>query len=304
MQNIWQLIIDSSPSMFAYWDREQVNVFASNAFEAWFHVEPNHLQGRHINTLLSADMYERARPHIAAALRGEAQLFERSIPQPDGSVRHALVRYQPFVQDGEVTGFLVEVTDVSMLKQVEESLREANAELAEANAKLRALANMDGLTGIPNRRFFTDALNEEIEKCLRYAQPLAMILLDIDHFKNLNDSLGHQAGDQILKRIGEILVTECRSIDIAARYGGEEFALLLPHINLEGGLTAAERLRQAIESYPWDDIPVTASFGVAGFRPGIDTERLIAEADSALYLSKERGRNRVSHAGGEFQRAS
>jgi diguanylate cyclase (GGDEF)-like protein len=171
--------------------------------------------------------------------------------------------------------------------------------LREANAQLEKLAVSDDLTGIPNRREFERALATEWERAIRSGQALGLILLDLDHFKNLNDTRGHQAGDQCLRRIGQVLADTIRgSGDVAARYGGEEFALLLPGTDAPGAAIVAERLRQIIERLRIENGPqqvITASFGIASLVPErqVDPNTLVARADRALYAAKRAGRNCV-----------
>jgi diguanylate cyclase (GGDEF)-like protein len=172
--------------------------------------------------------------------------------------------------------------------------------LREANARLAKLAVSDDLTGIPNRREFERALASEWERGIRQQSPLALILLDLDHFKDLNDTRGHPAGDECLRRIGAALFETIRgSGDIAARYGGEEFALLLPATDAANAAVAAERLRQIIERMHIEsdgpDRVITASFGIAAVIPARETDpsTLVARADRALYVAKRSGRNCV-----------
>ncbi|MBU6429715.1 MAG: GGDEF domain-containing protein, partial [Cyanobacteria bacterium REEB65] len=158
----------------------------------------------------------------------------------------------------------------------------------------------DGLTGVYNRRFFNQRLHEEQEKGERYQRPFSLILLDIDHFKQCNDILGHLAGDALLKDIAAILREHTRKVDIVARYGGEEFAVILPETAFEGARLTADKLRSVVEQFPFhdqDQLPsgnVTASFGFSTFpMHGPTAEDLIHFADEALYSAKQAGRNRV-----------
>ncbi|HEV7922854.1 MAG TPA: GGDEF domain-containing protein [Thermoanaerobaculia bacterium] len=171
---------------------------------------------------------------------------------------------------------------------------EQTVALTEANARLAQLAVSDALTGIPNRREFERVLEVEWERALRHDEPLALVLLDLDHFKLLNDTHGHPAGDECLRRIGQLLAETIRtSGDVAARYGGEEFALLLPSTDTASAEVVAERLRNLIERLGIHN--VTASFGVAAMIPARlgDPASLVAAADRALYAAKRAGRNCV-----------
>jgi diguanylate cyclase (GGDEF)-like protein len=156
---------------------------------------------------------------------------------------------------------------------------------------------MDGLTGVKNRRAFGEKLTQEITRSVRYKTPLSLLLLDVDKFKQYNDTFGHLGGDEVLKTVARLLREHARTTDFVARYGGEEFTLVLPNTNAEGAMIMAEALRVVIESAPWPGHAVTASFGAATYSSKINSEtELIGAADRALYASKENGRNRVTHA--------
>lgn len=175
-------------------------------------------------------------------------------------------------------------------------------ELRAAHHRAERLSSIDSLTGIANRRHFDAALEAELSRAMRLEKPLAVILLDIDCFKQFNDRYGHNAGDDCLAEIGQLLARYARrSGDLAARYGGEEFVLLLPNSNLEAAGEIAEEVRLAIieQAIAHDVSPVapvvTASFGIAAIVPGPDDSprKLIETADKALYEAKDAGRNRV-----------
>jgi len=183
------------------------------------------------------------------------------------------------------------------LSRRNDQLREQQEKLREANELLQALATTDGLTGLKNYRTFKERLIEEFERATRYHLPLSLMLLDVDHFKAFNDTQGHPAGDEVLKRVAKLLTESTRSTDFVARYGGEEFAVLLPFTHQSAALALAERTRAAIEHARWDLRAVTASIGVATINDATHTwDILVKQADTALYRSKQTGRNRVSHA--------
>jgi two-component system cell cycle response regulator len=172
-------------------------------------------------------------------------------------------------------------------------------ELKRSNELLKELSNTDPLTHLHNRRYLTEVLGREIQRAERNKEFLTLIILDIDHFKRVNDTYGHQNGDVVLVAVAEVIRTGLRGYDLAARYGGEEFMLVLPDTSLSGGVTVAERLRGAVQTFsfspPLDNLAVTVSLGVATFPSALvdSIDSLIEQADEALYRAKQNGRNRV-----------
>jgi diguanylate cyclase (GGDEF)-like protein len=181
----------------------------------------------------------------------------------------------------------------------------AQATLALENVDLHVQVSRqavtDELTGLANHGRFQDLLGIEIEQVRRYRYPVGLIMLDIDNFKSINDTYGHQQGDVVLRRVARVLADSSREVDYPARYGGEEMAVILPHTDLEGAYAIAERIRTSIEAVriPRMDkqgvLRVTASLGVAASSEG-EKNALIAEADAALYEAKRQGKNRTVRA--------
>jgi diguanylate cyclase (GGDEF)-like protein len=165
--------------------------------------------------------------------------------------------------------------------------------IAVNNARLyeetRSFSLHDPLTGLGNRRLMETQLEKCFEVARRYDEDLSLVMVDIDHFKRYNDTLGHQAGDQLLAILAKILLREVRRADYVFRFGGEEFLVLLPETGPERAMEAAERLRMAVET----EAGVTISLGVAALNGSMEPEELIADADSSLYQAKQNGRNRV-----------
>jgi diguanylate cyclase (GGDEF)-like protein len=165
--------------------------------------------------------------------------------------------------------------------------------------KAQQLAYIDGLTGIYNRRYFEMQIATEIERASRYDGRLAIIMIDIDHFKRLNDEFGHLLGDEVLRQVSEVFGQQLRKVDVVCRYGGEEFCILVPQTSGGNAMEVAEKLRRMVETYRFPGVPVKVSIsaGVAEFPThGRSRDELVAAADAALYASKEAGRNRVSPA--------
>lgn len=183
--------------------------------------------------------------------------------------------------DGELLGLSGIAVDIRSKKKIEISLRE--------------IARTDSLTGLSNRRHLDETLAKEFDRAHRYAQPLGLLLLDIDHFKLLNDTYGHSRGDQVLRALGRLLKDHFRDVDHPCRFGGEEFAVVLPGTGLAAAMETAERLRRRIESSNFSGLPMTMSIGVSAL-PEInvtDADKLLVATDRALYEAKRGGRNRV-----------
>src|SRR5581483_3259641 len=206
---------------------------------------------------------------------------------------------------------LFELADVyqrAAQQQVEHYL----AEMEALNRRLEELSVRDPLTGLYNRRYFQDRLTHEIQRARRHGRPLSLLIADIDHFKEINDTYGHQAGDEVLRSIALLLVNQTRATDITARYGGEEFVAVLPETDAHGALRVAEKLRESVAVTPLyhlergvlgesprtdetSSIGCTISIGVASFdaKRMADAGELVRAADEALYAAKQAGRNRV-----------
>lgn len=160
------------------------------------------------------------------------------------------------------------------------------------------LTTVDGLTQVHNRRYFDEAIERELSRCRRYGRALSLLLIDVDHFKRINDTFGHLAGDAVLKEVASAIQKRIRKEDLLSRYGGEEFAVLTPEIDHKGALSMGEKVRKVIEkhefSFDGEVIPVTISCGVATLgKKGDEAVALVQRADEKLYEAKESGRNKV-----------
>lgn len=219
---------------------------------------------------------------------------------------HAEV-FLPLVSFGQELGVLVcaasqhsrfQQNDLLTLESVADILATAvqNAEYVE---RVKQLAYRDGLTGIYNRRYFESKILEEISRHSRYGGTVAMLMFDIDHFKNVNDEFGHLLGDEVLKQVAQLLTRQLRKLDVVCRYGGEELAVILPSTQLSAAERVAEKLRQTIESFEFPGVPrpITVSVGVSEFPThGCDRDQIVRAADAALYCAKQSGRNRIDVA--------
>lgn len=199
---------------------------------------------------------------------------------------------------GSPAAIVVAHEDITAQKKIEDAWRDAEMALRQALAREQLMARTDSLTGLYNRRYFLELALHECVVAERYGMPLAALLLDVDHFKQINDTAGHQAGDEMLRRIAQIALESVRKPDILARYGGEEFILLLPGSPTEQAVVVAKRIREAIAAHSFETpagrLRTTLSVGIAVFIGEGDTlDGLIRRADSALYRAKTNGRNRT-----------
>ncbi len=191
------------------------------------------------------------------------------------------------------------------IKRLQEALEEREKELLEVNEQLRHMSQTDALTGLDNRRHLNERIDEMFAHAKRLHEPFSVVMCDLDKFKSVNDTYGHQAGDEVLKQLAALLREEAREIDRVGRYGGEEFMLLLPGAELDDAVAFAERVRKRIEghtfTFPGGTLTRTSSFGVAGWpHPRIrECDDLVRTADDALYVAKETGRNKVIRFDGD-----
>lgn len=192
----------------------------------------------------------------------------------------------------------VPVTGADEVGALSDAFNRMATQLAEERARLIVISLTDALTGLANRRHFDRQLAQEISRARRYRRALSLVMVDLDHFKRLNDTYGHQTGDRVLQALARTIEREVRPSDFAARIGGEEFAIVFPETSLRTAVHVAERLRKAVEAAGGQDgLPaITASFGVAAWSEGLDGNQLLAAADAALYRAKQAGRNRVAAA--------
>lgn len=196
---------------------------------------------------------------------------------------------------GEITSVISANVDITDVKKRELELAESREKLKSLNAKLHQLATTDGLTGLTNNRTFRERLAVEVSSAKTDGSTLSVGLMDVDRFKQYNDSFGHPAGDQVLRQVAALLRDNAPEGALVARYGGEEFVVIFPNTTAEQAVEHIDRMRVAIEQASWPHRAVTASFGVESLSGEMRPEDLIDHADQALYHSKESGRNRVSH---------
>ncbi len=181
------------------------------------------------------------------------------------------------------------------LVNITRELTKKNIALEKASKKINQLLRTDHLTGIANRMYFMEYFTKAHAGAVRHGFPLTLAMVDLDDFKAINDSYGHQVGDEVLIAVSQLLQSGCRKEDLAARFGGEEFTVLLVHTNVEQGKQQIERVRSNLENLVIDKIGrlVTASFGLSSLTDDESIDKMISQADKALYQAKEEGKNRV-----------
>lgn len=278
-----RLIADNMPALIARLDCDLCFTFVNQTHAAWFGVECDSLIGQPLQSFYGRRVFRQVSSHVDTVLKGRAVDFERSIPTLAGE-RQVQVRGVPDLDSyGNVRGIFVLMNDITALKQAE--------------ARLWALAQVDALTGIANRHQFNERLDATFKRARASASNFALIFLDIDRFKEINDTLGHDCGDEVLREFARRLETSIRSDDVVARLGGDEFVIILHSVRaadevlfltrkIQHRLTAAFQVRGATL------LKVTASMGVALLRPSdVKASELLRRADEALYQAKAAGRD-------------
>ncbi|WP_292932961.1 diguanylate cyclase [Noviherbaspirillum sp.] len=410
-ERFMKMIADHLPGMVAYWNNELRCRFSNAAYLEWFGKTPEQMRNIRIQDLMGPELFAKNEPYMRAALRGEPQLFERTLTKPDGSVGYTWAQYIPDKEGDTVKGFVVLVSDVTKLKQVEFALAESESKLKtiietepecvtllsldgtvqqmnragldmigvdaeeqiagsrlcdmavpqyqsalrelntsvvsgergrlafelvgrkgthrwleahavpmrdkdgsingslwvirdisdrkKAEQELERLAQTDFLTGLANRRQFLLLAGQELSHAARYGGPLSVLMMDIDHFKKINDTYGHKCGDIVLQTFATLFHDTMRTVDITGRLGGEEFAAVLPQTDGEHALEVATRLLEIVSAAEvrledGRSIRFTVSIGLASRVDTIDSmDTLLACADAALYEAKNTGRNKV-----------
>lgn len=231
---------------------------------------------------------------------------ETEILAPNDPSRYLDVRATPlYDRDRRLKGRLLVLREITERKEVERKLRHANirmqsqlVEIGLLQSRLREQAIRDPLTNLFNRRYLEETLDRELARAARETYPVCIIMIDIDHFKNINDTHGHEAGDLVLKAISDVLAAQSRRGDFACRYGGEEFIVVMPNIFMNVAQKRAETLKQALGALqvPFQDteLTVTISMGIASYPAnGIMREEILRAADKAMYAAKDAGRNYI-----------
>jgi len=289
-----QVLMDNLPGM-AYrclYDRHWTMLFVSQGCARLTGYEPEDLINNRVASyasLMDEEDSERILGEVQAALdNDESFSVEYGLTRQDGSRIWVWERGRGVEEEDGTVVLEGIVLDISDRKTLENELEE--------------MATRDPLTGLFNRREMSRVLEEELDRARRYQRPMALLWVDFDHFKDVNDTYGHAAGDSVLRSISRLLLGSVRSVDSIGRFGGEEFVIVLPEMDLEEAQETAERLRRKVAEEPQplgngEAVPLTISVGVAVYPDhGQTASTLCAAADKAMYLAKDRGRNCVAMA--------
>jgi diguanylate cyclase (GGDEF)-like protein/PAS domain S-box-containing protein len=290
-----RLVANNVPALISYVDREQRYRFGNRTYDDWFGIGHAQMQGRTLAEVFGEEAYGRMRESIQRVLAGEQVQFEFTTSA--GERRRTLqVSCVPHMSDKQVLGFYMLGNDVTDLKRTQEDLRFAAIQLQHDAQRLEFLAHHDTLTGLPNRAMFADRAREAVAHARRHGKNLAFLFIDLDNFKQVNDRLGHDVGDGLLKIIASRLRAAVRGDDFVARIGGDEFCVLLQDIAdpREAAAVAQKLVHELGRSYRVGEHEVSSggSIGIACVPlDGEDVATLLRLADLAMYRAKELGRN-------------
>ena len=291
-----RLVANNVPALISYVDREQRYRFSNRTYDDWFGIAHERMHGRTVAEVFGEEAYGRMRPDIERCMAGESVEFEFNTAE-GGKRRTLQVACVPHLgAEGEVLGFYMLANDVSALKRAQEELRVAAVQLQRDAQRLEFLAHHDTLTGLPNRAMFADRAREAVAHARRHDKTAAFLFLDMDNFKQVNDRLGHEVGDNLLKVMASRLRASVRGDDFIARIGGDEFCVLLQDIAepREAAAVAQKLLLELGKPYRVGDHDISsgASIGIACVpQDGDEANMLLRLADHAMYRAKELGRN-------------
>lgn len=299
-------MLNASPIWMAMFDRSGQYLLVNHAFEHLIGRDACMIEGRHFTEVLPKTFASRHAALINRCIEGEVLEFEETLesiefnPQAsENTSTHIHGKYSPVIaKDGAVSGGVIAMIDISERHKAEEKLKAQFLETNRLHQLLQEQVVRDPLTGLFNRRYLDETLDRELSRARREGYPICVIMLDIDHFKRLNDTYGHQAGDEVLKALATLLSASMREGDMPCRYGGEEFTLVLPNASASVALERAEAWRAKFEALVTQfgrfELKSTVSLGIAAYpEHGKTRDELIHAADAALYRCKKAGRNAV-----------
>lgn len=284
-----RMVADNMPTLISYVDTRECFLFTNRTFYEWFGRSPEQVPGSTIRDFIGDDDYHKTKPYIDRALAGEKVIFERTHVDRLGRIRFNEATYLPDVDEhGAVRGMYVMVLDITQRTLMEQKLYEQ--------------ATHDALTDLPNRSELTSRLEQAVQRVNRSGQELAIMFLDVDGFKSINDSLGHHAGDELLREFARRLKSAVRKSDTVARWAGDEFIVILEKsmLSIDAVHAVARKIMKAMEdpiSCGNSERIVSTSIGIAFFKRGQESaSELISRADTAMYVAKRNGKNQYVFA--------
>lgn len=303
-ENKLNTILDNVPVYIYIKDLKQRFIYANKMVEELFNRPGIEILGKTAHDLMGFEESKEFDPLDLKLLKTQSTVEGiEQLKHGDKTLHYWSVKAPLFDDDGTLTSLIGMSTDITRSVELEQGFEEANKELKKKIEEITKLqeslweqATQDPLTQLFNRRYFNENSNKEIQKSERSKKPLALLLLDADYFKSVNDQFGHDIGDQVLIKLAKIMIGECRRTDIVCRYGGEEFVILLPDANEKIAFNRAEkiRLRYQKEVSEFLKTPSTISIGIAMWDKNLETlEEFTKAADKAMYQAKENGRNQV-----------
>ena len=285
------ILMDHAPIMVSYWDAERRCHYANKMYRACFGKGEEEIIGIDLQSLLGEELLAKCAPLIDATLRGEPQNFEQERARADGSTGYVLSRYIPDMDGREVRGFFVIASDITELKQTQQSLEKRIEDLY-------SLATTDALTGLNNRRNLLEKIQFEIERAKRYGLNMVFFMLDIDHFKKINDTFGHAYGDEALRIVAQEMKTVFNENMVLSRFGGDEFCIFAADISSpQKVFERCNAFRKKVETHKLGKgaLSFTVCMGITVTASGNNSfDVLYKNADTALYTAKKAGKNHVS----------
>ena len=307
-QKILRTLIDAAPAWLAMIDRGGRMLIANRRYSETFGLQSSFIEGRHYSSVLPAETSIRLESLFDQCFAGKEIEFDDEWNVRGQSTKFVHGKCVPIFEGDAVISIVMAIMDLTEIQNAQSRLRSANAELERRVVEIHSLQTLlqeqairDPLSGLYNRRYLDETLERELARAQREGYAVSIVMGDIDHFKKLNDTYGHQAGDEVIRLAARSLREQARASDIVCRFGGEEFLLVLPGMTPDDAVERVNAWRQKFseESFSFGgfELSATMSFGISSYPlQGETAERLISAADQALYLAKKNGRNRVERS--------
>ncbi|PTU31650.1 hypothetical protein CJD38_10050 [Stenotrophobium rhamnosiphilum] len=307
-RKVLRTLIDAAPAWITMIDREGRMVIANRRYSETFGLQPAFIEGKHYSAVLPTETSIRLESLFDQCFAGKQMEFDDEWNVRRQATMFVHGKCVPIFEGDKVVSIVMAIMDLTEIQNAQSRLRSANAELERRVEEIRALQTMlqeqairDPLSGLYNRRYLDETLERELARAQREGYPVSIVMGDIDHFKKLNDTYGHQAGDEVIRMAARSLREQARTSDILCRFGGEEFLLVLPGMAPSHAIERVNAWRQKFSeerlSFGGFKLSATMSFGISSYPAhGQTPELLISAADQALYLAKKNGRNRVEHS--------